>query len=223
MFQSFPTKNGTGITIYGHHSDLEALYDTIHDIARPLDEGDVYRNGQNLLLLNLAYDVRKAFMGARLIRKEKHNGQEGQEEILFGFQTVWTDMLIFLAALRIHAGYIPLERLHQGMLFLLEDTVEKALFDYDAEGANQIRHYIGKGFDVRHDYAFMIFQALHIDFVLAKPGKKRFRSIPGLLISHFTPGLKVHDSLVATWEAKAKKIGCAVTELQFGDFPDIIW
>ncbi len=36
MLQSYRTKSGTGISIFGDYADLKILYDTIHNFAETL-------------------------------------------------------------------------------------------------------------------------------------------------------------------------------------------
>ena len=157
MLQGYPTKNGTGISIFGDFADLENLYETVHEIAEPLNENDIQLKGQWQLLLNFAYDIRKAYSGQRLIDKVTYNG-DGHKIPLFGFQCVWTDVLIFISTLRHNAGYLPTNKKNQANLFRLEEVVERALFSYDTEGANTIQQYLGQRINIANPYAFIIFQ-----------------------------------------------------------------
>lgn len=186
MLQSFPTKNGTGVAIFGDYGELHILYDTIHHFAEPLDENKPLQKAQHQLLMNFAYEVRKAYSGQRLIDKLTYDGDE-ISHTLYGFQLVWTDLLIFINALRHNAGFSQSDKLHQAILYLLEFVFEKALTEYDAEGASEIKNYIGQRINVTDEHAFIIYQAIHIKFVSDKPGKERFRKIPELLSSHFSP------------------------------------
>jgi hypothetical protein len=222
MLQAHPTKNGTGVAIFGDYADLTSLYDTVHDIAKTLDENDTKIKGQNQLLMNLAYEIRKAFSGDRLKDKIKFKGHDN-ELLYYGFQCVWTDILIFLSALRQNAGYCQTDKLHQSNLYLLEYIIEKALFSYDAEGANNISQFIGQRINVSNQYVFIIYQALHIRFVTETLGKKRFRNIPLLLVDYFIEGRQEYMDLIRSFEVSAKMRNCEITDLEFDDFPDIIW
>lgn len=104
MLHSYPTKNGTGISIFGDFGDLKNLYETVHEIAHTLDEDNLNLKGQHQLLMNFAYEIRKGYSGQRLTDKVKFNDEH--ELQYFGFQIVWPDMLIFIATLRHNAGYI---------------------------------------------------------------------------------------------------------------------
>lgn len=222
MLQTFPTKAGTGISIFGDYGDLQMLYQTIHHFAETLDENRKEQKGQHQLLMNFAYEVRKAYSGQRLIEKLSFDGDD-VEHTFYGFQLVWTDMLIFINTLRFNAAYTRTEKLHQGALYLLEFLVEKALFDYDAEGAHKIKYLMNAGINIADEHAFIIYQAIHIKFVSSTPGKERFRKIPELMTNNFSSWKEDYKVLVASFQQSAKKENCDVTELGFSEFPEIVW
>lgn len=222
MLQSFPTKSGTGISIFGDYGDLHILYDTIHHFANTLDDNKNPQKAQHKLLMNFAYEVRKAYSGQRLIEKLTYDS-DNIENTFYGFQLVWTDILIFISVLRHNAGYAQSDKLHQANLYLLEFIVEKALFEYDAEGANQIKNFIGQGINITDEHAFIIYQALHIKYVTDKKGKTRFRKIPQLLSRHFFKWNSDYQQLIASFQQSAREQKCEVTDLEFSDFPEIVW
>ena len=222
MIQIFPTKNGTGVAIYGDYGDLIALYDTVHYIASSLNEHSKYQKGQHQLLMNFAYEIRKAYTGNRLKEKLTYSGEEKKVEY-FGFYFVWTDILIFISTLRHNAGYISTDKLHQGNLYLLEFFIEKALFEYDTEGAGHIKEFICQRIPIIDKYVFLIYQALHIKFVSEKPGKKRFRNIPDYILKYFNSYSKEYKEMITFLEVSAKKQNCEILDLEFSEFPDIKW
>lgn len=221
MLQAYPTKKGTGIEIYGTRDDLEILYETVHKIATTLDEYNKFQKAQFQLLMNFAYEIRKGYEGSRLVNDES---AEDETKIRFyGFQLVWTDILIFISTLRHNAGYLKTNKLDQSNIYMLEYVTEKALFAYDAEGANIIQHFIGQRIDITNPLSFVIYQALQIKYVTSPVGKKRFRNIPNLLITHFSEWLPEYKALVLSLEISAKKHNCEITDLEFEDFPEIKW
>ncbi|MBI1307082.1 MAG: hypothetical protein GC181_10810 [Bacteroidetes bacterium] len=222
MLQAYPTKNGTGLSIFGDYGDLASLYDTVHEIAKTLDENNVRTKGQNQLLMNFAYEIRKAYSGDRLTDKVKFDGS-AHELHYFGFHCIWTDILIFISALRYNAGYTQTDKLQQANMYMLEYVVERALFNYDGEGAADIKNFIAQGIHISDQYVFIIYQALHIRFVTDKPGKKRFRNIPTLLSDYFSIWRQEYNDLIRSFEASAKQQNCEITDLEFADFPDIVW
>lgn len=222
MLQAYPTKSGTGISIFGDYGDLSSLYSTIHEVAAPLDDNNSIQKAQAKLLMNFAYEVRKAYSGQRLTDKLTYSGDD-KELSYYGFQLAWTDILIFISAIRYCAGHVHTDKLQQANLYMLEYVVEKALFQYDAEGANEIKHYIGQRINIINEFAFIIYQAVHIEYVSGRPGKKRFRNIPNLIGTHFSEYRQEYKDLIASFEQSAKEQDCKITDLEFSDFPDIKW
>jgi hypothetical protein len=222
MLQGYPTKSGTGISIFGDFGDLNSLYSNVHEIATSLDESNIRLKAQSQLLMNFAYEIRKAYSGQRLTDKLTFNGDD-KEMHYYVFQCVWTDILIFISALRHNAGYIQTDKLCQANLYMLEYVTEKALFDYDPQGANMIQHYIGQRINITNQYAFIIYQALHIKFVSDKAGKKRFRNIPQLIGDHFSEWRQEYKDLIQSFEISAKEQNCEITDLEFSEFPEIKW
>ena len=222
MIQAYPTKQGTGVAIYGDYGDLNALYETVHQIADSLDENNKFQKGQFQLLMNFAYEIRKAFSGERLKEKFIYDGDEASVAF-YGFQIVWTDILIFINVLRHNAGYFQTNKLHQGSLYYLEYIVEKALFDYDAVGANNIKDFIAQRINILDMCVFQIYQILHIKFVSERPGKTRFRKIPDFIINHFSSRSIEYNELIASLKDMAKEQNCDITDLEPNEFPEIKW
>lgn len=221
MIQAYPTKKGTGVAIYGDYGDLANLYETVHKVANTLDGYNIRTKSQNQLLMNFAYDIRKAYSGDRLIDNVSFNGEEKLK--YYGFQVVWTDILIFISTLRHNAGYTNTDKLDQALMYMLEYVVEKALFDYDPQGANNIQHFIGQRIDIANPLSFLIYQSLHIKYVTSPGGKRRFREIPNMLISHFSENGFDYREVKRSFEKSAQEQNCEVTDLEFADFPDIQW
>jgi hypothetical protein len=222
MLQAYPTKNGTGVSIFGDYGDLASLYDTVHEVAHTLDENNILTKGQHQLLMNLAYEIRKAYSGNRLTDKIKFNGDD-QELHYYGFQFIWTDILIFISTLRHNAGYTQTSKMNQANMYMLEYAIERAMFKYDAEGAAAIKNFIGQRIHTSDQYVFIIYQALHIRFITDKPGKKRFRNIPTLFGDYFSIWRQEYKDLIQSFEVSAKHQNCEITDLEFDEFPDIVW
>ena len=216
MLQGYPTKNGTGISIFG---DLSSLYETVHGIAESMDENNIHFKGQSQLLMNFAYEIRKAYSGQRLNDTIIFDGDDKKLHY-YGFQCVWTDILIFIAVLRRNVGYIQTNKLQQANLYLLEYITERTLFKYDAEGANLIKDFIGKRINIANKYAFLLYQALHLEFITQKIGKKRFRNITQLINEHFSEWRQEYKEIILSLEFSAKEQNCQIIDLEF---PEIVW
>lgn len=222
MLQAYPTKNGTGVSIFGDYGDLNSLYETVHQIACSLSEEHKYQKGQHQLLMNFAYEIRKGFSGQRLKDKIQFLGDE-EKLTHYGFQIVWTDILIFISALRHNAGFSRSDKRDQANLYFLEHIVENALLSYDPQGANEIKEFIAQRINILNEYVFIIYQAIHIKFVTDKSGKVRFRKIPNLLISYFSEWLPAYKELIASFQQSAQEQNCEIMDLEFSEFPDIKW
>ncbi len=220
MLTSEPTKHGTGIAIYGNYDELDFLYSIVHRLSDALGEGNEYQRGQYMLLMNFAYEVRKAKEQSRLIEEID---ADGGKITIYGFQVVWTDLMIFLSTLRHNAGYISLDKLEQSFLYMLEFIAEDAARRYDAEGANNLKPIFSTGVYIGHKYVFQIYQTIHSEFISAHKGKRRFRNISDFLWSYLSPQSRDHIDLVDSLEYSAKKHNCSVFDLEVTDFPDIIW
>ncbi len=220
MLTSEPTKNGTGIAIYGNYDELDFLYSIVHRVGDTLSESNEYQRGQNMLLMNFAYEIRKAKDQSRLIEKIDIDG-EGMTT--YGFRVVWTDLLIFLSVLRNNAGYISLDKLEQSFLYMLEFVAEDSARRYDANGAENLKPIFASGVYVGHKYIFQIYQTIHTELISTTKGKRRFRNISDFLWNYLSPASHDHNDLVDSLEFSAKKNSCSVFDLEIGDFPEIEW
>lgn len=223
MLQANNTKNGTGIAIYGTYTELRMLYDTIHHFAETLSE---YKHksdaAQSKLLMNFAYEVRKAKDESRLKDKFEFIGDNTLHELL-GFQLVWTDIVIFLNLLRHCAGYTQSDKMHQAILYNLEYAVETAMTDYDPHGAHLVKEFLRYRLNITDEFAFILYQAAHIDFIRQKKGVKRFRELPRLLNNYFSKREKGYTDTVALFVVEASVQDTDVHEMEFRDFPEIVW
>jgi len=93
MLQATPTKGGTGIAIMGDYADLVTLNNVVHSMATSLQEENEELKGRFQLLMNFAHEIRKAYQEQRL--KEKVEYLDEKIYDYYGFQLVWTDVLIF--------------------------------------------------------------------------------------------------------------------------------
>ncbi|WP_432327994.1 DUF6904 family protein [Mucilaginibacter sp. P25] len=75
MLQAYPTKNGTGVSIFGDYGDLKSLYEVVHGIAVSINADIPTQKGQNQLLMNFAYEIRKAYQGQQLTEEMRFPGK----------------------------------------------------------------------------------------------------------------------------------------------------
>lgn len=129
-------KNHAGIKLFGNYATLRALHDVCHDVIQqaPLS------GGNSETLLGLAYDVRKAYEGARIVEKpSEHSPEYGPT---FGVEIIWPVILVQSSLLRFSTAYMPSNKRHQGLLFILESVIESAVkADFGLEAAAVIHHW----------------------------------------------------------------------------------
>ncbi|WP_290797858.1 DUF6904 family protein [Flavihumibacter sp. UBA7668] len=222
MFQANPTPKGTGASIYGSYEDLCFLHEFIHNLIDGLKESVPEQEAQSKLLLNFAYELRKAYEGQRIFKSEESPNNRS-ENILYGFQIVWTDLIIYLITIRELTAYSITDKGQQGILYLLEFAVEKALDKYDPIGGMEIKALLLRRIPTFTPYAFIQYQALHREFTFGKGGKTRFRKIPKLINAYFNEWDPAHKSFIEELKASAKKINCEITQLTTKSFPKIEW
>lgn len=123
MLKVSATTNLAGVTISGDHSDLETLYDSLHEVVG--DEGE-YRGhaAARIRVLGVCYDIRHALMGDRGIlfvdngmdtEKMKRMGTITHDaNVYLSVQVLWPEMLFVLMALndfcRFHAQKLTKKR-----------------------------------------------------------------------------------------------------------------
>lgn len=220
MFISRPTRKGTGIAFYGKEADLKSLHEIVHYLAEDSDPDNKLSKGKNLLLMNFAYEVRKAFSGMRLAGSAKDPELFG----LLGFSIVWTDILLFTNALRQAAGRRATDEPLLKHLDSLESAVHKGIQSYDGKMGDMLSRYVGMRIPTEDEFIFQIYQALHIEFVsMTFGGKSRFRKIPSILEDYFSLFSPIRIKLIGQLTLLAFESNCDPADLGFEDFPEIVW
>lgn len=215
-----PTKNGTGIELSGDYYDLKSLYKTIHMAADALNEYQENLNGQFKLLMNFGYEIRKAYEGSREVLVLSENEIK---YTYYGVKIIWTDVILFSATLRHNIGYIKSNQESQGIIYLLENAINMALDYYDPIGASKIGAILEGRINVSDKYLFLIYQALHYDFISLKLGKTRFRKIPELILSYFEHSNEKRIEFVESLKRSADNFKCNILDIEIEtEFP-IIW
>lgn len=202
MLQGFSTQNGTGITIYGDYCDLRSLYLTISKIWDKVSQ--IEDDPQCITLMSFSYEVRKAYSEQRLKEEVTFDGDRKIE--YFGFQYLWTDLLIFISVLRYQAAYSMTNELDQANLYLVEHITKKALEEYDQEGAAQLKNLIGQGIDILNPLLAQINEFVNLEYLKLKPTKERFRNLYTLMTNYFSSRTKDSKDFKKFLEEKAKRI-----------------
>ena len=221
MLQGFSSKNGTGITIYGDYCDLRSLYLTISKISDKACQTE--DAPQCITLMSFLYDVRKAYSEQRLKEEITFDGDRKIE--YFGFQYLWTDLLIFMNVVRYRAAYTTTDESDQANLYLLDHISKKALEEYDPEGASQLKNLIGQRINIVDPLLVQINEFINIEYLKLKPGKKRFRNLYTLITNYFSSWTEESKSLKKRLEERAKELETTADKIGFDEenFVEVLW
>lgn len=221
MLQSNPTKSGTGLEVWGDHTDMQSLHQTVHKIADKLQEYDPKFKGPHGILMNFAFEVRKSFEGSRMEKSIDY--EVGKSSLYVGFNYLWTDLLFVISVLRFNAGFVVMNELDQANLYLLEFNIKESLLEYDPIGAREIETFIGQQISGYDPLLFLMMQAIDLEYLSNKPSKKRFRNIPNLIRAYTRSYTDTYKLWKADLDKSAKEYSCDVTDIEYRDFPDTIW
>lgn len=114
-------RNHAGILLCGDYETLQALHAVIHDVN---ERSPLIRDKEGLFL-GLAYDVRKAYEGAR----KELAPPEGYPKVgpRFGVEILWPVLLLQSRILRTSMAYIDTSKNMQAHAYALESVVEAGL------------------------------------------------------------------------------------------------
>jgi hypothetical protein len=104
---------------------------------------------------------------------------------------------------------------------MLEHVIEAAAMEYDALGGQRIKEFIGAGIFL-DQYAFLLYQALHIHYVTQKRGISRFRNLPTYIRSYFNYG-PARKEIIDSFILSAAERNCNAVDLEYAHFPEIKW
>ena len=170
MLTGRPTKYGSGREIFGDYWDLKSLYITLHRLA-----GDEGAPG-NILLMSLAYEVRKANANVR-----ETEFFEFDEELLIyrGFKMFWTEFLVTVKLMRerseIKAMVITSEM--QSDIYRLEPIVESSLKTFDSKIGAQIYDWLMSCHFLKTEYIELFVERITFLNLQSKDGKPRFKQL----------------------------------------------
>ena len=221
MFYAKPTKQGLGLELYCDYFESSSLLEIINDVACQI-VNDVCKHGQYQVLMNFAYEIRKAHEGKRLKDKLPIN-TNFQKNTYYGTRFIWTDILIMINVLRNNSAYIPTTRKHHAYLYSLESAIENALVSYNDYGHVISQLFIDAQLEVSSKYLLPLYQIIHILFVKEKNPYDRFKKIPQLFQDLLLPYSTQYKEMVDMIEEEAKKFNTLPEYYEFTNFPDLKW
>ncbi len=212
MIEAYPTKHGTGVEFTGTYNDLASLYDTMTKLA--LTNIEMLSEDDRLLSI-IPYDLRHAFQGDREVYKKTQ---------MFGFKTNWITLLYTIACLRHHQNYTPLNKVDIANLLILESLTENAMLQYDPQGYAELRWFVGMRICIGNKYTYLTYREAANDFFSMQSGKKRFRSIPKILIK-WGVGSPIYNEFCKEIDNYLKENNCDISHIDreiSGDI-NIVW
>ena len=218
MLMSEPTKYGAGISIFGDFFDLADIHESIHYLA---SEAGPLSPHHGEFLLELAYDIRKAYQGARRI--ESMHAPRGAVEY-YSVDVLWPIFLVQLGMLRTAAGYLPTRREHQANLYRLEACAESALLKMDPAVGAMCMRWLSHSSLFADGFLLDFVSMQAKDFIFgAKQGKARFRRLPAVLddISPFSQKYRDFERYMS--EEAAKQNSRPQDLMDLSAWPDFQW
>lgn len=218
MLSIYSTKFGAGVKLFGDYRDLQSLHQTIHFLCSE----ERMDHSAHEFVVGLAYDVRKAYEGSRLVEKF---GFDALDQVTYrGVEILWPILIPQMSLLRRSAAYAATTRNHQADLYALEAGIEGALLSSEAVAGRECLQWLDRGFWFTKDYLIeFIYQKARQFACEIPPGKKRLRALPDILrqLHPLSPEYKAFAEEVGKI---AKDKGCSPAELQdWNDWPEFKW
>jgi len=110
-----------GLRILSHTDILREFHDILHDV----NERSPLIADKEGVFLALAYDVRKAYEGQRIVRKSAKSDPYGVTRV--GVDILWPTILVQCRMLRSALGFIDTTKRRQAFAYALEAIVEEGL------------------------------------------------------------------------------------------------
>lgn len=214
------TKHGAGLTIYGDHSDLVNVHQTVSDLSR----GQVLTGEFEEFVLGFAYEIRHAYQGDRERFKPLTDLPEPDSSVYFGFKQLWPVFLMQLGILRWSAGFQPNTKEHQANLFRLEACAERVLKSYDPFVGKRCVEWLSHFSGLSHGYLLQFVDQCSLQYVSGRDrGKARFKKLPEIL-QMLSPLSKEYQAFEEYLEQCAKDNNCRVQDLHDRQpWPDFKW
>lgn len=134
MLQYQLLKNNAGLAVFGDYESLRALHELVHRV----NDQSILVHDKDGVLVEFAYEVRKAFQGDR----EVEQSVEAYPEIgpRFGFKVLWPEFLYTVRLLRQAMSGCQSSRSDQALLLALEGLADHGIEGAFGKGAKVISH-----------------------------------------------------------------------------------
>lgn len=218
MLIARPTKLGAGIALAGDYADLAEAHETVHHLA---SESGPLPAGHDEFALGLAYDLRKAYEGARRTATVDLNGRTVD---YFAVDVLWPVFLVQLGMLRTAAGYLPTSRAHQSTLYRLEACAEQAMSAFDPAISGICMRWLAHFAPLPETFLFEFVSQQARSFVFGAPaGKARFKRLPAILDDIHSLSSRYRE-FERTLADQAAREGCRPQDLHDpSPWPEFAW
>lgn len=223
MLQSSPTKNGTGILIYGDYYDLLFIHDAIHQLADTLNDKNDEQYSQFMLLMNFAYEIRKTYEGSREILEMMGEPNDTSTHQYYGINLIWTDAILYLSNFKLTVGTISMNEHHLAVLYLLQGLIKNAIKVQDSSLITKFNTIIDDYQFTANKYSFYLYQRIRPVY-LSQPQKSRFKDLPKLLRSYFQPNSSFHPDIITLLESISTENNISSVRIEYSEpTPEIVW
>lgn len=220
MLFSRATKKGAGIEVYGDFNDLDSLLMTIYHLT---DNAVLATEGVENFVLGLAYEVRHASQGDRLVVDEE-NGPE-RSSTYFGFRYIWPYFLVQLSLLRKSITNQKVNHEHMSNIYRLEHIALMALVDLDPKMASKVFGFLPKLAEAdKKDYLFNFIDYVTYEFLFDLKRKRDRVDDLSRLLEEIHPESEDYLEFAAKVKKEAIRLNCKPHEVVFyPDWPEIKW
>lgn len=136
MLQYSLTRYHAGFELWGDLRSLDRLHDFIH---RVVDESP-YISDKEGFVLDLAYQVRKAFEGCR--QTDAGDPDDPDSCMTYGVPLLWPTVLVQTSVLRHAMAFMSIDKLDQSIMFELEHIIESALREAIPNQSQELIHRV---------------------------------------------------------------------------------
>jgi hypothetical protein len=204
------TKYGTGIEILGDYYDLKNLRSVLLEVVNGINED----SPDAKLILNLAYEVRKAY---ELSRETVKLGTDDYDKVIYrSFKYHWTLYLVTVNLLRQRIGYLPTNLNQQSVICTLENIGIEALKKFDYSVGEKLSLWLTDYKIYFSPLLAIMAEKITFDYLQESDGKKRFKSIIEKM-RIFMILSKENSDFMREIEERAKELGINPNELEISD------
>lgn len=168
------TPHHAGVILWGDYHALERLHKLIHHVA---NDGP-FINDEGEFILDLAYDVRKAFQGNRRLDYVTYPNED--QTRVYGVEILWPGLLVRVGVLRHAMGFMPTSGIDQSVMFELEYIVHAAVRDVMPKMADDVIREVARIGSLSSTHLGNVLPSRALYFIKL-PARQRKKMLPELM------------------------------------------